>query len=68
MGNNIKEFRERKGWSQAELARQLEVHKSWIHKLETSKAEPTLRMALRMADILECTVEDLFFIEKLTKW
>ncbi|MDW8515065.1 helix-turn-helix transcriptional regulator [Priestia flexa] len=61
MGNNIKEFREKKGWSQSELARQLNVHKSWVHKLETGKKEPTLRMALRMANILECRVEDIFF-------
>ncbi|MCD7034344.1 helix-turn-helix transcriptional regulator [Metabacillus sp. GX 13764] len=62
MGNNLKTLREKRGLSQADLARELSVSRSWVHKLETSKSEPSLRMALRIAAILECKIEDIFFL------
>ncbi|WP_191556576.1 helix-turn-helix transcriptional regulator [Metabacillus idriensis] len=63
IGNRIVEIREKKFMSQADLARELNVTRSWVNKLEKGKAEPTLRMALRIANVLDCNVEDLFFLE-----
>lgn len=60
MPNHIREMRERKGISQAELARRLKVSRSYINTLENNKKTPNLRMAVRIAEALGCTLNDIF--------
>jgi putative transcriptional regulator len=59
----MREVREKKGYSQAEVARKLNVSRSWINKIENGKTVPSLKMALRIANILDCKVEDLFYLD-----
>ncbi|WP_187441984.1 helix-turn-helix transcriptional regulator [Sutcliffiella horikoshii] len=61
MGNNIKELREDLSLSQKDLARKLKISEYYMNKIENGKENPSVRLAIRMAHILNCRVEDLFF-------
>lgn len=60
MHNRLKEFRERNGWSQGELARRLGVSRQTINAVETDKYDPSLPLALRMSKLFGVPVPDLF--------
>ncbi|MCP9222506.1 helix-turn-helix transcriptional regulator [Erythrobacter sp. LQ02-29] len=60
MRNTLKEQRERRGWSQGELARRLGVSRQTINAVETDKYDPSLPLALRMAKLFGVSVPDLF--------
>jgi transcriptional regulator with XRE-family HTH domain len=55
-GKKIRECREAKKWSQAELARQLGVHHSLIGKYERDEVKPSIDIGQRLAGVLETTV------------
>ena len=63
MDNRLRELREGKGWSQGELAEQLEVSRQTVNALETSKYDPSLPLAFRIARLFESRIEDIFFPE-----
>lgn len=56
----MKHFREARGWSQGELARQLSVSRQTINAVETDKYDPSLPLALRMAKLFGIAVPELF--------
>ncbi len=60
MRNLVKEHRERRGWSQGELARRLGVSRQTINAVETDKYDPSLPLALRMAKLFAVHVPELF--------
>lgn len=63
MHNRLKEHRERRGWSQGELARRLGVSRQTINAVETDKYDPSLPLALRTAKLFGVDVPDLFIDE-----
>lgn len=63
MGNNIKQLRKKFGISQAELARRLDFSRSYMNILENNVKQPNSVTALRIANILGCTLNDIFFEE-----
>jgi putative transcriptional regulator len=58
--NRIKELRKKKGLRQEDLAEQLSVTRQTIIAVENDKYNPTLELAMKMARLLETTVEELF--------
>ena len=48
------------GWSQAELARRVDVSRQTINALETGRYDPSLPLAFALADVFRCSIEDLF--------
>ena len=60
MENRVRENRERRGWSQGELARRLRVSRQTINAVETDKYDPSLPLALRMAGLFGLEVRELF--------
>ena len=50
-GKKLKEAREAKSFSQAELARQIVVHHSIIGKYERDEVKPSIGVVKRMADV-----------------
>ena len=60
MENRLKLVRERRGWSQGELARRLGVSRQTINAVETDKYDPSLPLALRMAKLFGVAVPELF--------
>ncbi|HQX92848.1 MAG TPA: helix-turn-helix transcriptional regulator [Thermomonas sp.] len=60
MNNRLRELREAHGWSQGELATQLEVSRQTINALETGKYDPSLPLAFRIARLFSLQIEDVF--------
>lgn len=56
----IKQYRRRKGLSQTELADKVGVRRQAIYDMESGRYLPNTLVALKIANILGCTVEMLF--------
>ena len=56
----IREYRQRDRISQEELARKVGVRRETIGNLENGKYNPSLKLAMDIAKVFGCTVEDLF--------
>ncbi|MBW2972682.1 helix-turn-helix transcriptional regulator [Candidatus Woesearchaeota archaeon] len=60
--NRLKEFREKAGLSQEKLAEQVSVTRQTIISIEGGRYVPSLELALKLASLFKCKVEDLFSI------
>ena len=60
MLSRVRELRERKGWSQGELAERLEVSRQTINAIETGKYDPSLPLAFRIARLFNKPIEAIF--------
>lgn len=58
--NDLKSLRTLKGFSQAELATRAGITRQAISSIESNLYLPTTAVALRLASVLSCRVEDLF--------
>jgi putative transcriptional regulator len=54
----------RGGVTQADLAKAAGVTRQTIIAIEQGRFNPSVRLALKIARILEATVEELFFLEE----
>ncbi len=64
MKNNIGLFRYQKGRiSQAKLAELTGVSRQSINAIETGRFNPSVELAMKIAAVLDCRVEDLFILE-----
>lgn len=59
LGENIKEIRKKKGYTQKQLAEKLGTSPQNLAQYETGKRQPKLETIKKMADALECNVSDL---------
>lgn len=59
LGKRIVELREKKGWSQSDLARACSKDRQSIEKLENGKVNPTLYTLLEVANALEISLSKL---------
>ena len=57
----IKEYRERDGIKQAELAELVGVRRETIVNLERGRYNPSLKLAMDIAKVFHATVEELFY-------
>ena len=60
MKNNLKPLRANKGWTQAELAMQLDVSRQTIIAIEKGKFDPSLPLAFKAARLFELSIEEIF--------
>lgn len=60
MDNQIKEFREKKNFSQGKLADLCNVSRQTINAIENNKYDPSLQLAFDIAKHLGITVDELF--------
>ncbi len=58
--NRMKEHRARLGLKQEELAKLVGVRRETIGNLENGKYNPSLKLAMDIANVFGCTVEELF--------
>jgi putative transcriptional regulator len=58
--NKLKPLRANKGWTQAELAMQLEVSRQTIIAIEKGKFDPSLPLAFKAARLFELSIEEIF--------
>jgi len=63
MKNNIKELRKIQSLRQEDLAIKVNVTRQTINAIENNKYDPTLELAMKLARILNTTVEYLFQLE-----
>ena len=59
----IREKRTEKSMTQEELSQALQVSRQTIISLEKGKYKPSLVLAHILAQIFECSIEDLFIFE-----
>ena len=57
---NVKQFRINRGWSQEELAEKIGIRRQAIYDIESGRYLPNTAIALRLARVFNCRVEDLF--------
>ncbi len=55
-GNKLKECRSEKGFSQTELAKQIDTYHSIIGKYERDEVNPSIDVVKKLAKVLETTV------------
>jgi molybdate-binding protein/DNA-binding XRE family transcriptional regulator len=60
LANRVRSVRERRGWSQDELARRSGLSRAGISAIETGRLVPSTAASLALASTFGCTVEDLF--------
>lgn len=60
MNNRIKELRQLRGKSQAELAEGLSVSRQTVNALERGRYDPSLLLAFTIAEYFGLAIEDIF--------
>lgn len=60
MKNRLKVLRAERNWSQAELAKRLDVSRQSINAIETGKYDPSLPLAFKLARLFGLTIEGVF--------
>ena len=60
MKNQLRVLRAQRGWSQADLADQLDVSRQSVNAIETGKYDPSLPLAFKLAKLFETAIEEIF--------
>ena len=60
MRNRVREERTRRGMSQAEVARALDVSRQTVISIENGRYSPSLPLAFRIARFFDVTVDKMF--------
>ena len=63
MNNRLRILRLEHGWTQADLARLLDVSRQTINSLETGRYDPSLPLAFRIARLFGQPIETIFYDE-----
>lgn len=65
LSNELKAMRFKKNQiTQEELAKKLDVSRQTINAIENGKFNPSVKLALLMAEFFECNVENIFYLIK----
>lgn len=59
LGENLKKIRIMKGITQTEIAKKLDVNRSFVSNIENGKTNPTLSTITNLAEALGVTVNEL---------
>ncbi len=60
MRNIVRILRAERGWSQQQLADQLDVSRQSVNAIETGKYDPSLPLAFAIARLFGRSIEDIF--------
>lgn len=60
MKNRLKVLRAERDWTQADLAKALEVSRQTVNAIETGKYDPSLPLAFKLSRLFEMPIEDIF--------
>jgi putative transcriptional regulator len=58
--NRLKVLRAERDWTQADLARELDVSRQTVNAVETGKYDPSLPLAFRIARVFGLAIEEIF--------
>ena len=62
--NRVKELRSERGWTQQELAKTVGVSRQSINSIERNRYVPSLPLALKFAEVFECSTDAIFTLEE----
>jgi len=62
MKNRVRDLRKERRWTQEQFGDLLEVSRQTINSIENGRYDPSLTLALRIAELLEQSVEDIFLL------
>ena len=60
MRNRLKVLRAERDWTQADLAKALNVSRQTVNAIETGKFDPALPLAFTIARLFRRSIEDIF--------
>ena len=60
MKSKLRELRQLRGLSQAELADKLKVSRQTVNAIETEKYDPSLPLAFKIARLFRLKIEEIF--------
>ncbi len=60
MKNRLKVLRAERDWTQADLARELDVTRQTVNAIETGKFDPSLPLAFKAARVFNMPIEAIF--------
>ena len=60
MKNRLKVLRAERDWTQADLAKALEVSRQTVNAIETGKYDPSLPLAFKISWLFEMPIENIF--------
>jgi len=66
LSQNIKRFRQRKGWSQAKLAEKMDISTNYLSDIETKRGWVSPFSLIKLANALEVEVFELFKPQETT--
>lgn len=64
MKNRLKVLRAERDWTQADLAKELDVSRQTVNAIEKGKFDPSLPLAFKMARLFKCQIEAVFSDEE----
>ena len=66
MNNRLKVLRAERDWTQADLAKALDVSRQTVNAIETGKYDPSLPLAFKVAGVFGEPIEKIFFPDGAT--
>lgn len=60
MRNRLKVLRAERDWTQADLAKALDVSRQTVNAIETGKYDPSLPLAFKIAGLFDQSIETIF--------
>ena len=60
MNKKLRAAREKSGKTQSQVAKESEISETQYQNIEYNKSEPSVQTAIRIARVLDSTVEELF--------
>ncbi|CUS47574.1 MAG: Cro/CI family transcriptional regulator [Idiomarinaceae bacterium HL-53] len=60
MKNRLKVLRAERNWTQADLAKELDVSRQTVNAIEKGKFDPSLPLAFKAARLFELSIEEIF--------
>ena len=63
LATSLKDYRQAAGLTQADLAAKVSVSRKTINTIENGVFAPSVILALRIAGVLDCTVEQVFALK-----
>lgn len=64
MRNRLRVLRAERDWSQAELAKRLDVSRQTVNAIETEKYDPSLPLAFAIARVFGQPIEAIFLFDR----
>ena len=62
--NRVGEYRERRGWTQIELANYMEMSQGSLSRIENSKQSPSIEVCYKLEEFFAVDIHDLFISKR----